>query len=88
MTNCNEINIPCHDCGQLLAVEFQPALTPNQYAVYTDGQQIGYATVHCESCECPLEDASVPAATYQTMPESELQQWREWVAQHRGRLAS
>jgi DNA replicative helicase MCM subunit Mcm2 (Cdc46/Mcm family) len=88
MTHYSQVVIECRDCGHTLTVEFQPAMTPNQYAKYTDGESIGYATVHCEIVECPLEDASIEAAAYPTMTESEFEMWRRWVKEHRERVAS
>lgn len=88
MTHYRDIHMPCNDCHQELVVEFQPASFPSQYALYTDGEKIGYATLHCENCDCGLEWASIEAAAYPTLPEAEFQQWREWVKQHRERIAS
>jgi hypothetical protein len=87
MTHYTEIKIACRDCGHTLTVEFQPAFRPNRYATYTDGTCNGYVTVHCQNHTCDLEDASIEAAAYPTLPEAEFAMWRRWVKQHRERIA-
>jgi hypothetical protein len=85
MTQIESITIPCKRCEGTLTVEFQPASVPSQYARYTDGEKVGYATVHCDNPTCTLTSASIPADEYERLTEDEIQKWEQWVSNHRTR---